>query len=212
MKTLILAPHADDEAISTGALIQNRVNAGGDVTVLFLFGRTSNFGLPHPDQDHVEIAQAQELLGYQVRHCENLREGEPLRDIGYYKLLVIIEKLIQTLKPQEIVCPSSNDLNQDHRFVNEIVRIATRACNMLGVKRILQSRAFDGNLTEPTWYEIHDESVMGVKLGAVGCYKSEVRQAPHPRSERSIVALHQVMGSKVFQAYAEPYDVLKIVN
>ena len=210
-RTLIIAPHMDDEAISTGGLIQDRISAGGEVMVLAVYGRVYEYGTVTVDEsikmEEEDFHEARKILGYQHFEILNMREGEPHR-VGYYAVLKPIERVLSSFHPTEVVIPSGHDLNQDHQFLHHACKIALRPANLQGVKRILAAQAFDGELVDMPYKVAMTESQVQIKLGAMDAYRRERRHGNHPRAPRSVVAFHMAMGARAGLDYAECYDLV----
>jgi LmbE family N-acetylglucosaminyl deacetylase len=210
MKTLVIVAHMDDEAISCGGLILNRAKEfGSDVGVIALFGRKYNYG--KGDQYEAEqadqFARSCRLLGARSHYCYKFEEGEPQK-IGYYNLLERLEGEFSMHQPEEVVVPSERDLNQDHRWLSDVCRIALRPANLDRTKRILAWHGVDGTVQSANWFESLSEEDLELKLKAVDGYTREKRSKPHPRCPENIVAMHRVVGSKCGWTYAEPYTLI----
>lgn len=214
MRTLVIAPHLDDEALSTGALILARVKSIAQVFVLVMHGRkygyVEAFGKALADEV-MDFERAKAVLGYQHDRFVALEEGEPGR-VGYCKHLHVIEQTLADFKPTEVVVPSPHDLNQDHRHLSDVCRIALRPANLGSVTRILEARAFDGQLRDASYYVPFDQTDMDRILDAIAQYRREGRTGNHPRSPENIVAHRRIMGSRCGARYAEGYDVRLIVE
>jgi LmbE family N-acetylglucosaminyl deacetylase len=210
MRTLIIAAHMDDEALSTGALVVRRIREGGEVFVLTVYGRVYEYGKETVDESYAEqcldFMQAKEKLGYQLHRCMNLTEGEPAQ-VGYYKILERIEGVLSTFSPHEVVIPSASDMNQDHKFLNHACKIALRPANLQGVVRILEAHAFDGIPTSANYFIPMTANDLMVKLIAIEQYRREARSGVHPRSMENIEAVHKVIGAKCGHKYAEGYTL-----
>lgn len=213
MKTLVIAPHMDDEALSCGALICSRIADGDHVSVLVMSGRVYDYGKVGVNESFGEQSEccynATSVMG--VEGCNvfmvNMDEGEPAK-VGYYKALYNVESALKEIDPDEVIVPSFNDLNQDHRHYADVCRIALRAGNLGNVKRVLAMRAFDSVLAEPSYYLAFGEEILRQKVRAIECYHTEAREVPHPRALKNIEAYHRVMGAKAGSEFAEPYDVI----
>ena len=206
MGTLIIAPHMDDEAISCGGLIRRRLFQGMEVAVATIYGRVYDYG--REDGSNVErkdFMAARKVLGYDKFWNFDLREGEP-HTVGYYKALEHVEFLLREFQPEEVVIPAADDLNQDHRVLNHVCRIALRPINMGDVFRVLELFAVDGSLRQPTFYCPLSDVQLNAKLDAVAAYTRESRTLG-PRAPDNLWAQAKVWGAACGQKYAEAYRV-----
>lgn len=214
MKTLVICAHMDDEAFSCGGLICTRVQQGHEVFVMTLFGR--NYG-PCESEDAAWKAESEDfqaaraVLGYNQHSNACNDEGEPSR-VGYYSLLRAIEKRLRLFAPREVVIPSSEDLNQDHRHLADVCKIALRPANLFPVERVLEARSFDSRVQECSYYVPMSRTVLDVKLAAMACYRREARYGTHVRSPVNAEALHRVFGAKSGHEFAEGYGVHLILD
>src|SRR5215213_910872 len=106
MKTLIIAPHMDDEAISCGGLIRKRIDEGHQVHVLGLYGR--KYGRMSDDaqdasdeEEKKDFERSCSILGVTKAHSFCLDEGEP-HQTGYYTVLELIEHWLKGVDPAEV--------------------------------------------------------------------------------------------------------------
>ena len=97
--------------------------------VLAIHGR--HYGDVSPKQQAIsdaaeftDFGKACDTLGVYGRALL-MREGEPA-SVGFYDLLEPIERELREFQPDEVVIPSADDLNQDHRHLNHVCRIALR--------------------------------------------------------------------------------------
>lgn len=213
-KLLVIAPHMDDEAISCGGILQwNSLLAGKSNTrVLTVFGRTYTCNEdPATDQmmqdrQTQHYADALAILGASSAGSLYMREGEP-QESGYYRLLKRIEKVLAEEDPDMVVIPSASDLNQDHRHLNHVCKIALRPANLRHVKVILEAHALDGQLERPNYFVRMSADMLKGKQEAIACYTDEVRVAPHPRCPHNVEAQARVVGSLCGNEFAEGYTV-----
>lgn len=221
-KTLVVVPHMDDEAISCGGLIQNRLKKSSSrVHVVVVCDRKYPGIESNPDTYSVVQAQqyedfkkslkvlAEEAPGF-ISHSSYLQEeGEPYK-AGYYDWLDIVEGELRTPGGyDEVVIPAPLDLNQDHRHLYDVCRIALRPANLGPVKRILMWHAMDGVLNaSPNWFEPLNLFDLEQKKKAIACYSTEMRYGPHPRSLSNIEAQARVWGSACGYDFAEPFSLL----
>jgi LmbE family N-acetylglucosaminyl deacetylase len=205
----------DDESINTGALIAKRTRHGEQVRVLVLHGRAYDYGRVSTDkskntmnQEYVDFATACTTLGVSANDlivC-NLQEGEPGK-VGYYRILEVIERELAEFKPDEVIIPAADDLNQDHRHDHHCCQIALRTCNRKGIQRIMAALAPEGELRQPTHIEVVSSDDVTKKCDAIMAYRNERRDAPHVRSRETIKSMAVVVGAQAGEHYGEGYQI-----
>jgi N-acetyl-1-D-myo-inositol-2-amino-2-deoxy-alpha-D-glucopyranoside deacetylase len=136
-RTLVIAPHPDDESIATGGLLQRVIAAGGTVRVVFVTDGDNN---PWPlrflkkklritDADRAEwgalrreesrhaltvlgaTAESATFLGYPDRMLARMARAGDVRAGD------AITRAIADFAPSLLVVPSSFDLHADHRTI-----------------------------------------------------------------------------------------------
>jgi LmbE family N-acetylglucosaminyl deacetylase len=207
MRTLIIAPHLDDETISCAGLIQARRREGIDVLVLVVFTRAYFHGQKDGwQQEYPDFLKAKKLLDFvEVSAGRPSTEGEPGK-VGYYDLLRKIEWALKNFEPDEVIIPAGDDLNQDHRHLNHVCGIALRPINLGKIDRVLEFFALDGIVRQPSFYLPMTQEVMDKKIEAMACYTTESR-TEGPRSPVNLIAQARVWGSQCGAEYAEAYHV-----
>lgn len=213
MRTLIVAPHLDDESISCGGLIAKRVRMGYDVRVIAMFGRRySGEDEKHSYRDEYDdfTDACQKLdrgLGRLTWAGYCLPEGEPHK-VGYYGLLDRLESELKNYNPYEVIGPAKDDLNQDHRHLYEVLGIALRSYALWPRFNSWKSfHALDGKPKTPNVFEVLQSVDLDLKIAAVESYRRERRPDPHPRSAGNIAALARVTGSLCGAELAEGYTL-----
>lgn len=128
-RTLIVAPHPDDEVLGCGGTIARKVMAGGEVRIVVVTdGRTSHAKFIDPEQ-LVAIRKSESLaaireLGADPACCEFLDfpDGELARHTD--AAVARIKAILAEFRPQEIYVPHRADRQPDHIATFEIVRRA----------------------------------------------------------------------------------------
>jgi LmbE family N-acetylglucosaminyl deacetylase len=221
MRTLVIVAHADDEALSCGGLIQNRLGViGSKLDVLVVFGRrypTDTVEKTLQKAKEQELALKQSMATLQLQSvcapCDvmymKMEEGEPYKH-GYYSLLNRIESYVRhPCSYHEIVIPSPSDLNQDHRHLHDICKIALRPVNLAQVQRVLMWHAHDGGTPAgANWFEHMTLEQLETKKNAFLAYKDEWRELPHPRALDNLDAHARQCGSIAYNDYCEPFTLL----
>jgi LmbE family N-acetylglucosaminyl deacetylase len=131
-KTLIIAPHADDESLGCGGVISLLNKFGQTVYILLLSDGT----LSHPnskqytseklrDLREKELLNAAEILGVpeeNIIFCRYKDRSVPsLNDERFDDAVAKISKMVDILKPQSIFVPWRRDPHPDHKAAFEII-------------------------------------------------------------------------------------------
>ena len=223
---LVVAAHADDEALGCGGTIARHAAEGDRVHLLFLAeGVTAR----HPKADlkvaATEIEAREEMarraarqMGAQeprfVRNPDNRLDGVALIDLAKE-----VEKEIAACAASVIYTHHGGDLNIDHRRVHDAVVTACRPIAGHPVKSIysfevLSSTEWTHSATFPPFRPQHFIDISGhidSKLAAIDCYQGEMRPFPHPRSREAVVALAHYRGAASGCMAAEAFAVLRQV-
>jgi LmbE family N-acetylglucosaminyl deacetylase len=150
-RTLVIAPHPDDESIAAGGLLQRAIAAGGEVHVIVVTDGDNN---PWPirylkkkvhinDADRAEWgalrreesrralatlgvpATASTFLGYPDRLLTTMARRGDLR------VREAIAASIEAFAPSLLVIPSAFDLHPDHRAIGWFAHDAAKGANIV---------------------------------------------------------------------------------
>jgi LmbE family N-acetylglucosaminyl deacetylase len=215
MRTLVVVPHLDDEALSCGALIRERMTREHKVTVIAVYGRKYD-GKQTVANDIAEVDCAMraraKLLNYSDFGFLGWEEGCPDRRRMTEELREL-ESLVVGWDPNEVVIPGSSDLNQDHRYLNELMRIVLRPGNRANVTRILEFIAHDQlHCPEANYAVSLDYDRAAWVQDAISQYDREARTGKHPRSPENIEARWRYFGAQFGLDYAEPYRLVSAID
>lgn len=218
MRILIVAPHADDEALGCGGLIARRRAEGHDVEVVVAtLGdvRRGDAIKSSAATRQAEMVEAASILGIATPTVmypglENRLDTLPLLDlIGRIDALVGDGRYDQVLAPY----PSHH---QDHRRVFEACHAALRERgtgrpSLYALYEYSQIvHAVDTVPAGRLYVDITEH--MAKKRAAVSAYRSQIGAAPHPLSTEAMEALARQRGFECGKAFAELYYVLRIVD
>lgn len=206
-RVLCVAAHPDDE-LGCGATLAKHVQAGDTVMVVVLSDGVASRG-PLAGTDLTrrrEFMAALDILGVK----QNAFATYPDQQFDTVPLLAIvkdIEECVRRFEPSIVYTHWWTDRNRDHRIVCEAVGIACRPLPGSTVKRLLHFEVPGpgANCFEPNWFVQIDAPTLDLKLLAMVCYASEVRQFPHPRSLVGIAALANLRGASVGIELAEAF-------
>jgi LmbE family N-acetylglucosaminyl deacetylase len=213
-KVLVVAAHPDDELLGCGGTIALHTRAKDPLTIVIVCeGESLRYG-PGGVGQRAHIERAAQKLG--VRDVRLL--GLPDQQLDTLSLLNIItplEQIIREVRPNIVYCQYGGDINRDHQLLFQALLVATRPTD-----EVIQAiYAFDtASSTEwayprtfipDTWVDI--SSTLAVKLEAMGCYKSEVRAYPHPRSLEALDYRAKAWGNQACLPAAEVFMTVRRV-
>ena len=217
MKTLVIAPHPDDEIIGVGGLISKRVSQGNEVYVCIVCSGSEP--LYHKDlvlKSKKECLEADSLLGVK----ETIFLDFPsvmLEQVPRYQFNDAFLKLIQRILPDEVFIPHRGDMQLDHKYVVDAVMVALRPKYEHRIKRILSYET----LSETGWdipntvnefipnVYVYITDYLDNKIQAFEKYQSQICKFPNPRSVEAIRALAIFRGSTVNVCAAESFSLVR---
>lgn len=225
MSILVIAAHPDDEVLGCGGAISKFVSQKEDVYITILGqGFTSRLANPDTaDQNeiqalHEQSKKAATFLGAKDLFMYNLPDNRfdslPLLDI-----IKPVENLIHQLKPQTIYTHHPGDLNIDHQLTHRAVITATRPLGGCPVKEIYTFEipsstewAFNPDQSFFPNYFIDITGHLENKTKALQFYTTEIKEAPHPRSDKHLKALAAVRGAAVGKKYCEAFTLIRKID
>jgi LmbE family N-acetylglucosaminyl deacetylase len=211
---LVIATHPDDEVLGCGGTIALHTRAGHAVTtVIVCEGESLRYGKGGVGQSaHVWCAAEKlgvkdvRLLGFPDQRLDTLT----LTDI-----ISPIEQIVREIQPHIVYCQYGGDINLDHQLVSKAVLVATRPTE----RSLATIYSFDtASSTEwayprtfvpDTWVDI--STTLQAKLAAMSCYKSELRDYPHPRSLEALQYKARAWGNQSCLDAAEVFMTIRKV-
>jgi len=214
----VVAAHPDDEALGCGATIIKHTRDGDVVQIVFLAdGFGSREGGIHRDNS---AQQASKSLG-----CKNpVFLGYPDNQLDTVPLLTLVKKIesiVGDFQPNIIYTHSFSDLNIDHQITHKATITACRPQPEFCVKEIYsfetlsathwQSQSMNNAFIPNHFVDISDY-LLKKKNKVLECYDKEMRVYPHARSYESIRALAMHRGATIGLAYAEAFQVERLIK
>ena len=222
---LVIAAHADDEALGCGGTIAKHIAKGDSVYVVFLTdgvgSRTSNQGgATNAAARSVSSLSALKVLGVTEDAITAFSFPDNAMDsVPRLEVVKAIESVISQVQPEVVYTHHAGDLNVDHRYAYEAVMTACRPQPGFCVKAIYSfevasstawAGASYGRHFVPTLY-VNIEDYLEQKEKALVAYHEEMRAFPHARSNEAIEALAKYRGSQVGVPAAEAFVVERIL-
>jgi LmbE family N-acetylglucosaminyl deacetylase len=216
MRILVIAPHPDDEVIGAGGTIARHVADGDEVHLCVV---TQGYSPPWPG-DTVEIARRQVEAACKVLGIERTSFlGFPtvkLNAVPNMELTSTLQKIVDEVKPEVVYTSSAHDVNQDHRIVFEATLVAARPLPGSPVRRLLSCEAGPtaryGHLPFVPNVYVDIAAFLGKKLEAIKCYRTELREPPHPRSLAGLELIAWERGQSVGLKAAECFQLIREVR
>lgn len=219
MRTLILAPHPDDEVLGCGGTIAKLAAAGNDVFVAVLTkARPPLFSEEFVQKGRKEALEAHKLLGVKETLFFDLPAAA--LDVTEHSLVnQTIGKLINDIKPEKLFIPFVGDIHLDHQHIFLSALVASRPNQKEFPRKIL---AYE-TLSETNWNApyltpafhpnvfINISDHLQTKLKAFSQYQSQLKAFPHERSVEALEALAKLRGATVFCNAAEAFVLIRQV-
>jgi LmbE family N-acetylglucosaminyl deacetylase len=219
MKVLVVAAHPDDEVLGCGATMARHAAEGDEVHVLICAQGLASRG----DVSDAEIAALRDAA---ARAAQALRTHPP-RFLGYpdnamdtvplLEVVQHVEAVVGELQPDLVYTHHPGDLNVDHQLVTRATVTACRPLPGSGVRglfgfEVLSSTEWSvPGLAEPfvPSHFVDVTATLERKLEALGCYASEMREFPYPRSIEAVRHLAALRGAASGFARAEAFVPLR---
>lgn len=218
MKTLVVAPHPDDETLGCGGTLLRRKAEGGTIGWLLMTKLSKNWGWSDQriSQRADEIDQVRKILGIREEHVYQL--GFPatrLDTIPMADLVTSISEAFKSFEPEELFLPHSGDIHSDHRITFEAASACSKWFRHPFLKKIYAYETLsetDFNLQKhkifkPNVY-IDVSLYLEKKLKLLQVYRTEIENFPFPRSEQALRSLGYLRGSASGFNASEAFELL----
>ena len=219
-RTLIIAPHPDDEILGCGGTLLRRKSEGVEICWLIVTDISEQYGwqLKDVQQRKDEIEKITKLVGFDVVHNLKLNPAQ-LDALPIGEVIQKISKVFRDFQPDEVFVPHYSDVHTDHRIVFDATIACTKWFRYPSVKRILSYETLSEtefglrreNAFFPNVYVNIDE-YLETKVQLMSIYESEVDDFPFPRSDQAVRAQAYLRGAAAGYNAAEAFQLLKERN
>lgn len=219
MEILVIAAHPDDETLGCGGTIARHVHEGDKVSVCIVTEGTSSLGFSKEEDTKRknETEQACKTLGVKNIIFINLPSVK-LDTIPFLDIVNHIQNIMSKTKPAIVYTHYPKDQNQDHRIVSHACLIAAQPqrasyLRKLHYYEVPSSTTYvcDEDAFCPTNY-VDIENFIELKLKALSCYVSEIKDHPHPRSMEGVRTYAQFRGLAIHKKLAEAFVVAREIR
>lgn len=208
-RVLAFFAHPDDETLAAGGTIARLTEMGADVVAAIPGQGPSSRDGQECDGIAEDLDTVAEEL--KIRRVVWGFFADNAMDVGgRLALIKWLENVIEDFRPDLILTHHHADLNVDHRYCYEAVAVAARPtedwrptvlCGEIpGSTGVLMPAAW-----QPNVYVGLSADDLNRKVAAMECYRTERREAPHPRSPESLRALATVRGTECGHHLAEAF-------
>lgn len=216
MRILVIAPHPDDETIGAGGTIARSIAEGDEVFLCIV----TLANLP-PWSENIaaiqkkQVEQVQKIYGIKQVFFLDFPTVR-LNTVPNMELTSALQRVVDEVKPEIVYTSSACAINQDHRLVFDATLVATRPLPASPVRRLLcyeigPTLRFGNSAFVPNVY-VDISDFLDKKLAAMACYKTELREMPHPRSLEGIKLIARERGLSVGLKMAECFQLIREIR
>tara|TARA_B100001939_G_scaffold347636_1_gene369885 strand:- start:1563 stop:2273 length:711 start_codon:yes stop_codon:yes gene_type:complete len=225
-RILVIAAHPDDEILGLGGTLNYLKKLENSIKVVIMSkGIASRYELNDKKniskeiQSHLNcIEESKKIIGYDDLVVHDLPDNK-FDSIPILDVIKIVEKEIESYKPDVIFTHHGGDLNIDHRIVFQSVITATRPVNVNceNLKYIFSFQTPSSTEWQvsynksffPNYFFHLDLENINAKVNAMDKYTFEKREYPHPRSKEALINLAKYNGTLINKRYAEAFILIK---
>jgi len=224
-KVLVVAAHADDEALGCGATLAAHTDDGDEVAALFMtngVGSRPSAGTGDIQKRRIAMKQAMDILGVRRHQLQDFPDNA-LDTVPLLAIVKAIESFCRDWgQPHIVYTHYHGDLNVDHQLAHR----ATMTCfrpqaqtathpSMILSFEVLSSTGWLGSAAavgfQPNYFRDITKTLER-KLEALRAYAQEMRPWPHARSLKAVEHLARYRGASVGLDAAEGFMVERIVS
>lgn len=219
MKTLVIAPHPDDEILGCAGTIARLSHEGNEVFIAIATKASPPlFSEEFILQGRREAETAHQLLGVKKTFFCDL-PAAALDTMPHREVNKTLHALINDINPDILFIPFIGDIHLDHQYIFLSSLVASRPNQINYPKKILAYEV----LSETNWnapyltpsfqpnviWDISD--YLELKLKAFKCFQSQIKDFPHERSVIALEALAKLRGATIFRHAAEAFVLIREV-
>jgi LmbE family N-acetylglucosaminyl deacetylase len=218
-RVAVIAAHPDDELLGAGGTLARHVLAGDEVhAIVVADGAGSRYPAELVSTLEKQARRAAEVIGFTSLRFLSLPD-QRLDTVPLIELTQRLEGVLDEIGPGAVYTHFPEDVNADH---GAVARCAWTACRPYARPEVRKFAVFEtpsstewawpmpGTDFRPSLY-VDVTDTLEVKVAAMECYETELRDYPHPRSSRALRERAAYWGSHIGRPAAEPFVVLREV-
>jgi LmbE family N-acetylglucosaminyl deacetylase len=212
----VIGAHPDDELLGAGGTLALHVRDGDDVhAIVVADGAGSRYTREMKDTLEKQARRAAEVIGFASLRLLALPD-QRLDTVPLIELTQRFEEMLDDIGPQIVYTHFPGDVNDDHGVVAKCAWVACRPYRRrLGKFAVFETPSstewawpLPGTSLQPNLF-VDITDTIDIKIAAMECYETELRDYPHPRSSRALRERAAHWGSHVDRLAAEPFRVLR---
>ena len=217
---LVVAAHADDEALGCAGTMLKHVASGDQVHVLFMTDGVSarQVGENTASERKSNAEQAGKVIG--VKSMDNFDFPDNKMDtVALLDVTQGVEHKIAEIQPSIIYTHHIGDLNIDHQVTHKAVMTACRPQPGFCVKEIYAFEVLSSTEWQTPGYKpffvnkyVDITNYIELKKKAIQAYHGELKCEPHTRSGKNIIRLNIIRGNSVGIEYTEAFSIIRIIS
>jgi LmbE family N-acetylglucosaminyl deacetylase len=217
VRTLVIAPHPDDEVLGCGGTLLRKKAEGGELGWLIVTGMSESDGWS-PERIQMrdsEIARVPSVIGFD--RVYNL--GLPTTKLDTIAMSDIVRRFSETFvdfEPDEVLVPHHGDVHSDYEVVFDAAAACVKWFRYPFVTRVLAYETLSetdlaldpSRVFRPTVF-VDISDFLEKKLEVMKVYESEMGGFPFPRSAEALRALATVRGAAAGFSATEAFELLR---
>lgn len=221
-KALIVVAHPDDEVLGMGGTIAKLTEKGIETHLLIVTDGSSSQYRDAADVNSIiekkkgETRESCAILGIRSVTYGDLPDMK-LDTVPHVEINAVIEGAIRSIRPDVVFTHFYGDVNLDHQLVFRSVMVA---CRPLSGQCVRSVYCFE-NPSSTEWNAVSPQTVfvpnyfvniggqLETKLRALSCYRTELREYPHPRSLEHVKKVNEAEGIKLGLPAAERFLLIR---
>ncbi|HEX7057417.1 MAG TPA: PIG-L deacetylase family protein [Bacilli bacterium] len=222
-RVMVLAPHADDEAIGCAGVIQKYIRQNSPVRVLVV-SLSLNVSRRYKKELSAyanydgnvrlrEFQQAMSILGVTDTHIffpDKSKKQQYDSKLDTHPRAMLVEKIerhIEEFRPTVMFIPSITK-HQDHEATHQAAIAATRPYFWNGSVFVYET---DGELSfDPNFFVPLSEPEMNRKMEALQAYQTQLGNSRHPVNPDSLFHKAKFRGNQIYEDFAEAFRVHRL--
>lgn len=217
-KTLVIAPHPDDETLGCGGYLLRQKSEGNEISWLIVTSMENDdrWDLNQKEKRATEIGIVGTLYGFTNVFQLFFPPGK-LDTIDMDVLVEAIGKVVKDVQPDQLLIPHPGDAHTDHENVFKASVACTKWFRYPSIKRAMCYETISetnfGYFKSPTFipnFFVDISSFLQTKIDILSTYSSEIQDFPFPRSNVAVKALAELRGAESGFLAAESFALIFI--